>query len=209
MDHLDGKVAHKYNHHDVQNELLNIMGAYVLREKFATIRDPKFFSIMADEGTDLSNLEQLSFCARTVDDDLNVDEDFLGFYEINNIKSETVVKAIEDILIRCSLSLDDCRGETYDGSSNIMGKHSGVSTKISEEQPKTIATHCQHIVNTLQHIVNTLQHIANTLPRLFVEFSGEIFDQRMSYSARHYGDSWGNLRLKEVFSETRKKCSAS
>ena len=27
MDHLDGKVGHKYNHHDVQNELLNIIGA--------------------------------------------------------------------------------------------------------------------------------------------------------------------------------------
>ena len=143
MDHLDGNMGHKYNHHDVQNELLNIMGAQVLREKLATIRDRKFFSIMADEGTDISNLEQLSFCARTVDDDLNVDEDFLGFYEIDNIKSETVVKAIKDILMRCSLSLDDCRGQTYDGASNMIGKHSGVSTKISEEQPKAIATHCQ------------------------------------------------------------------
>ena len=143
MDHLDGKVGHKYNHHDVQNELLNIMGAQVLREKLATIRDRKFFSIMADEGTDISNLEQLSFCARTVDDDLNVEEDFLGFYEIDKIKSETVVKAIKDILMRCSLSLDDCRGQTNDGVSNMMGKHSSVSTKISEEQPKAIATHCQ------------------------------------------------------------------
>ena len=77
LDHLDGKVGHKYNHHDVQNELLNIMAAQVLREKLATICDHKFFSIMTDEGTDISNLEQLSFCARTVDNDLNVDEDFL------------------------------------------------------------------------------------------------------------------------------------
>ena len=104
MDHLDGKVGHKYHHHDVQNELLNIMKGQALREKHATIRDRKFFSITADEGTDISNLEQLSLCARTVNDDLNADEDFLGFYEIDNIKSETVVKAIKDILMRCSLS---------------------------------------------------------------------------------------------------------
>ena len=71
------------------------MGAQVLREKFATIRGRRFFSIMADEGTDISNLEKLSFCARTVHDDLNVDKDFLGFYGIDNIKSETVVKAIK------------------------------------------------------------------------------------------------------------------
>ena len=87
MNHLDGKVGHKYNHQVVQNELLNIMGAQVLRENLATIRDHKFLSIMADEGTDICNLEQLSFCARTVDDDLNVDVDFLGFYESDNIKS--------------------------------------------------------------------------------------------------------------------------
>ena len=76
IDHLDGKVGHKYNHHNVQNELLNIVGAKVLREKLATIRDHKFLSIMADEGTYISNLEQLSFSAKTVDDGQNVDEDF-------------------------------------------------------------------------------------------------------------------------------------
>ena len=63
-------MGHKYNHPDVQNELVR-----------------KFFSIMVDEGTDISNLEQLSFCARTVDDDISVDEDFLGFYETDNINS--------------------------------------------------------------------------------------------------------------------------
>ena len=62
----------------------------------------------------------------------------------------------------------------------MMGKHSGVSTKNSEEQPKAIATHCQG-------------------------HSDEFFDQRMFYSAKHYGDSWGNLRLREVFSKTREK----
>ena len=55
---------------------------------------------MADEGTDVSNIEQLSFCIRSVDDDLNVSEDFIGFYELENIKSETIVNAIKDILLR-------------------------------------------------------------------------------------------------------------
>ena len=98
---------------------------------------------MADEGTDVSNIEQLSFCTRSVDDDLNVSEDFMGFYELKNIKSETIVNAIKDILLRYHLSLENCRGQTYDGASNMMGKRSGVSTRIRAEQPKAIATHCQ------------------------------------------------------------------
>ena len=143
MKHLDGKLRHKYNHHDVQNELLNIMGAQVLQEKLAVIRGRKFFSIVADERPDISNKERLSFCVRTAGDNLNVDKNFVGFYEIDNIKSETVYNAIKDILLRCSLSLDECRGQMYDEASNMMSKHTGVSTKISAEQTKAISTHCQ------------------------------------------------------------------
>ena len=143
MDHINGKIGHKYNHHDVQNELLNLMGAQVLRKKLDTVRERRFYSMMADEGTDVSNAEQLSFCVRSVDDNLNVDEDFLGFYELDNIRSATLVKAIKDISLRCSLNLTDCRGQTYDGASNMMGTRSGVSTIITEEQPKAIATHYQ------------------------------------------------------------------
>ena len=98
---------------------------------------------MADEGTDVSNVEQLSFCTRSVDDDLNVSEDFMGFYELKNIKSEKIVNAIKDILLRSHLSLENCHGHTYDGASNMMGKQSGVSTQISAEQPKAMTTHCQ------------------------------------------------------------------
>ena len=76
--HLQGQVGHKYVHHDSQNELLHIMVS-VLRVKVLTIRERKFFSIMADEGTDVSKTEQLSFCVRSVDDNLDVSEDFIGF----------------------------------------------------------------------------------------------------------------------------------
>ena len=143
IKHLGGKVGHKYTHHNMQNELLHIMASKVLRVKVSTIQKRKYFSLMADEGTDVSNIEQLSFCIRSVGDDLEVSEDFIGFYEIDNIKSETIVNAIKDILLRCHLSLDDCRGQTYDGASNMMGKRSGVSRRILDLQPKAIATHCQ------------------------------------------------------------------
>ena len=53
---------------------------------------------MCDEGTDCSNLEQMSFNIRSVDDDLEVHKDFSGFYEVDNIKSDTIVAAIKDSL---------------------------------------------------------------------------------------------------------------
>ena len=121
----------EFTHSDVQNGLLDIMAKQVLSKKVAEIRKNDYFSIMCDEGTDCSNLEQLSFIIRSVDDDLKVHEDFIGFYEIDNIKSDTIVAAIKDSLLRFNLSLDSCRGQIYDGASNMLGKKSGVATQLS------------------------------------------------------------------------------
>ena len=119
------------------------MATLTLQEKLKVIQDRKFFSIIADEGTDVSNKEQLSFCLRTVDDDLNSFEDFIGFHHLENIKSDTIVRVIKDILLRLNLNLENCRGQTYDGASNMMGKKSGVSTQILADQPKAVVVHCQ------------------------------------------------------------------
>ena len=100
------------------------------------------FSIMCDEYTDISNKEQLTFCMRWVNDDLQVSEKFLGFYEIPNIRSNTIVAVMKDILIRYQLRLDMCRGHCYDGASNMLGKSSGVAAQIFAEQPKPHYTHC-------------------------------------------------------------------
>ena len=127
----------------MENEILDIMAVLTLQEKLKTIRERRFFSIIADEGTDVSSKEQLSFCLLSVDKNLNAFEDFIGFYQLENIKSDTIVQVIKDILIRMNLSLSNCRGQTYDGSSNMMGKKSGVSTQILTEQPKAVAIHCQ------------------------------------------------------------------
>lgn len=55
LDHLDGKIGKKYTHNEVQNELLDIMAAVTLEDKLKTIRERTFFSLIADEGTDISN----------------------------------------------------------------------------------------------------------------------------------------------------------
>ena len=133
--------SQKFTHHDLQNEVLDIIAKQVLSKKLEAIRKG-FYSIMCDEGTDCSNLEHLPFNTRIVDDELEVHEDFLGFYEIENIKSDTIASAIKDVLLRFNLSLDLCRGQIYDGASNMVGKKSGVATQISKIQPKALLTHC-------------------------------------------------------------------
>ena len=65
----------------------------------------------------------------------------LDFDEIENIKSGTVVNVMIYILLR--FNLQNFRGKTSNGSSNLMGKKSGAVTRLSVEQCRALAMHCQ------------------------------------------------------------------
>lgn len=115
------KKTDKYVSPNVQNELLKIMALAVLREISNTIRESSFYAIMCDECTDVSNKEQIVICIRWVSSDLEVHEDFIGLYAVNDIRASTIVHTIKDTLIRLNLPLTRCRGQCYDGASNMRG----------------------------------------------------------------------------------------
>ena len=128
----------KYTHHDYQNKLLEIMSKHVLSTKLLQIQYSPFFALIADEYTDISNKEQMSICIRWIDpESLSGCEDFLGFYEVQDIKSETIVKAIQDALVRFKLPFSKLRAQTYDGASNMMGRKSGVTRPRLRKYRKT------------------------------------------------------------------------
>ena len=127
----------------MQNEILDIMAVLTLLGKLKTIWQRWFFSINADERTDGSNKEQLFFCLRPVDENLNAFGDFKGFYQLENAKSDTIVHMIKEILIIMNLILRNCRGQTYNGTLNMAGKKSGVLTQVLVVQPKVVVIHYQ------------------------------------------------------------------
>ena len=48
-------------------------------------------------------------------------EHFIGIHAVENIKSDTLVTVLKDILIRLNIPLSNCRGQCYDGTSNMTG----------------------------------------------------------------------------------------
>ena len=73
-----------------ENRILNIMTVLALQEKLKTIPEQRYFSKIDDKGTDASNKEQLSFCLRAADENLNAFEDIISFYQLEIIKSDTM-----------------------------------------------------------------------------------------------------------------------
>ncbi|XP_046845605.1 zinc finger MYM-type protein 1-like [Xenia sp. Carnegie-2017] len=157
----------RYLSQDIINELINMMGNAVLRSIVADIRkESQLFSLFADESRDISNKEQLKCVLRWISrTDLSVHEDFLGMYELEKTDAETITTSLKDILLRCSLTIDDCQWQTNDGAANMAGGRSGVAAGISSENPHALYIHCgNHILNlALRDCVKESWIISDTL----------------------------------------------
>ena len=94
----------KYTSPTIQNELISILGEQIRESIVNQIpSDAPYFSILADEVTDVSNREQLSLVIRFVDSDGNIHEEFLGFHNLQRITGEAIANSILDTLLQWNL----------------------------------------------------------------------------------------------------------
>ena len=107
------------------NELIELMGQNLLRSLLLKIKKeyPPWYSIIADEATDVAHTEQLNLCICWVDSKYMVYEEPIVLFRVPDTKAETLFTVIKDLLIRCSLSIDMCQGQANDGAANIQGHH--------------------------------------------------------------------------------------
>ena len=142
---------------EIVNEVIKIMGQCVLRKILADIRTSLWYAIIADEATDVCHNEQMSLSIRWVDQNYNIHEDTLGLIQLPNTRAETIYLSIKDLLIRCSLPITQCRGQAFDGASNMSGIKNGVQALFKKETDKALYVHC------LAHSLNLcLKDVAKT-----------------------------------------------
>ena len=72
----------KYTSPRVQNEILTVMASTIIQIISVTIQKARYFSVMADEVTDSSNKEQVVICFRSIDEQFESHEDFVGLYQV-------------------------------------------------------------------------------------------------------------------------------
>ncbi len=84
--------------------------------------------------------------------ELEVNEDVVGFYQIPNINADTIVATIKDTLLRFDLSIFRCRGQCYDGAANMSGHRNGVKSQLlNEEKVHTLLLTCFESVCIRHH----------------------------------------------------------
>ena len=138
----------KYTSHDIQNEIVKVMSMQVLRRIVSNLQLSPFLALMMDESADNSNVEQVVYVMRWIDERLEVHEEFLGLYSVPAINSDTLMSVTQDVFLRMNIPFAKIRGQCYDGASVMKGSKSGISTRILQKEPRAIYTHCYgHSIN--------------------------------------------------------------
>lgn len=152
----------------IQNELITLAGNEVRSSILDAARSAKWFSVMADESTDVSTKEQMAICIRYVESDgfeFQVREEFVGFVELESTDAESISVAIIDYLKVCQLDIANLRGQGYDGAAVMSGKVSGVCTRIQSIQPRALYHHCR--AHTLNLVLSSSCHKVPDIRNLF------------------------------------------
>ena len=83
---------------------------------------------MADETEDVSNMEQVSICARFVHN-CEVHEEFLGFVVVLKMDAQTIADALLSTLQQWGVNFSFVVGQGYDGASVMSSSKNGVQAK--------------------------------------------------------------------------------
>ena len=135
----------RYISKTIQNEIISTVGMYIVDKPAREVNNSRYFSILADEAADISNKENLSVVSRFVDSDKNIREEFIGYFLC---EEGTTGRAIKNLIINAvsdlGWSMDDCRGQCYDGTGNMAGQFNGAAALIKDQPEKAIFVHCMN-----------------------------------------------------------------
>ena len=119
------------------------MANSILREIASSIKSYKHFTIMIDETTDVINKEQCVLVMRWVHDTLEVNEDFIGLYEINDTDRIChTYQSNQGRIVATGFVMRNIRGQGYDRASAMTGHQSGVAKCIKYIEPIAVLTNC-------------------------------------------------------------------
>ncbi len=131
-----------YPSKDIQNQMISVCGDITRNRLLDKIHKANFFSVIADEATDPSNVEQLSINVRFLEND-EPQEKFLGFQEcISGTTGEAIADNILSKLTDWKLEVELLRGQAYDGVGAMADRVKGAASRITAMYPKAIYTHC-------------------------------------------------------------------
>lgn len=128
-----------------------------------------YFTLIADEATDISHDEQMCTAIRWVDSSYDIHEATLGLVQLPDTKALTLFNVIKDVLLRCSLPIANCIGQAYNGAVNMSGVRNGVQALMKKEADHGLYFHCfaHRLYLCVQDVTRKGQLLQNCMDFIF------------------------------------------
>ena len=105
------------------------------------VRAAYYFTIIIDETKDIIKKEQMTFVLWYALKGV-VQERFISYTYCEELNAAAMTEYIHKALQSVGLHISNCVSQCYNGASVMSGTHSGVKTRIQQENPRAIYIHC-------------------------------------------------------------------
>ena len=124
-------------------ELLASISKVLESKVLDTLKKSSYFSLLADECTDVSSKEELSVCAHWLDDTDMPVEHFLGIIHAKETNAEALSGYLIDFLRSKTIKLESMRGLSFDGTNTMSGHITGLPKHLRFLSPNALYIHCR------------------------------------------------------------------
>ena len=137
------------------------------------IRCP-FFSIMDDECTDVTTIEELTICCRWVESGVP-EEHFIEILPLKKANAESIYSELVEYCREKNIQLGRLIGMGFDGAATFSGDKTGVQRRLKELSSYALFVHCRCHVPQLASVQAAnatlgIKHIYTTLMTLWKFF---------------------------------------
>ena len=152
-------------------DFIEALGTWIEESILIRLQEASCFSVMADECTDITTVEQLSLFCRWEEKGTPTE----CFLEILPLKKADAETALVACLKGKNLQIGNIVGMGFDGAATFSGKKTGVQARMKKHAPHAIFIHCHcHKLQLacVQAANNTIQikHVYTTLTTLWKYF---------------------------------------
>ena len=163
-----------YTSSDSTTDFLEALGLWVEESLLTRLCKAPFYSMMADECTDIATIEELSVFFRWVEDGEPV-EHFFDVIPLKKADAESIYSTLIDWFKQKGIPLNKLVGMGFDGAATFSGKKTGVQARLKRNSPHALYVHCHcHLLQLacVQAANNTagIEHVYKTLMTLWKFF---------------------------------------
>ena len=130
-----------YTSHVAVVEFMDALGTWVEESLLKRLHQASCFSIMADECTDISTIEELFIYCHWEENGV-AEEQFLDIVHLKKADAESIYDSLVQCLKEKSLQVSAIVGMGFDGAATFSGKKTGVQTRIRNLSPHALFVHC-------------------------------------------------------------------